>query len=76
MTATIVQFRPPPPESWRSFCRWCLMHPGRLKTVKEYAFIESMTTWPGRPTEKQLWWLDLIRSRYEGPLADDPPSVA
>ena len=69
MSAEILSFRRPEqsnelPGHWRSFANWCAEHPELLKGG-EHFFCTSMAKWAGTPTEKQLWWLDLIRRRYE-----------
>jgi hypothetical protein len=49
----------PPKIGWREKLRACAAHAHCLNQA-ERAFVRSMTTWRGTPTEKQLSWLNRI----------------
>ena len=61
------------PSDWKRFARWLREHPEHLRTTNEEVFVSSMATCVGAPTARQLWWLDLIRVRYE--QTDDPSTA-
>jgi hypothetical protein len=49
----------PPKIGWREKVRACEAHL-HLLSDKERAFLRTMPTWRGTPTDKQLGWLDRI----------------
>jgi hypothetical protein len=53
---------------WRAQREFCLRHSEWL-SAKELGFLDSLRTWRGPLTEKQLAWLDGIHARLRGRAA-------
>ena len=49
-------------DNWREMHEYCAEHTELLRS-REQEFIESLSEWRGRPTEKQLAWLCAIYAR-------------
>jgi len=57
---------PATPDQWRDLARTILDLWGDLLRERELHFVEQMTEWRGRPTEKQQAWLLNIAARFKG----------
>ena len=57
---------PATPDQWRDLARTILDLWGDLLRERELHFVEQMTEWRGRPTEKQQAWLLNIAARCKG----------
>ena len=69
----LVKPAPPPPDDepatadqWREVARTILDRWGDMLRERELHFVEQMTEWRGRPTEKQQAWLLNIAARFKG----------
>src|SRR4051812_22150318 len=62
-------YRDPPsaePSDWRAMLRVCADRYSRL-SVREQQFVASLANWRGRPTPKQMDWLEAIYERVRAP---------
>jgi hypothetical protein len=54
---------PPPSFDWNASARWCLALDAGQLSARERQFLHDMARWFGRPSDKQLSWLNALRRK-------------